>query len=179
MSFTGVVLMGGLSTRMGTDKAFLKHENQFYYQRAAHILEPFCHEVILSINKSQAYNHAFEYPTIIDMYEEQGPLGGVLSVFKYKKAPLLILAVDLIQMQKSTIKSLIDLHIEQNGVTLYFNEDKACYEPLLSIWEPSMLINLEIYFNQGGRSFQKFFTQYSIEKMHIPDVDSFVNINRL
>ena len=60
MSYTGVVLMGGQSTRMGTDKAFLKINDQFYYQKAAQVLAPFCQEILLSINETQAQNHVFE-----------------------------------------------------------------------------------------------------------------------
>ena len=69
--------MGGQSTRMETDKAFLKINDQFYYQKAAQVLAPFCQEVLLSVNKTQAQNHVFEFPTITDHFENQGPMGGI------------------------------------------------------------------------------------------------------
>ena len=178
MSYTGVVLMGGQSTRMGTDKAFLKVEDQYYYQKVAHILAPFCQETILSVNKTQAQNHVFEYPCIIDSFENQGPIGGILSVSKLNKGPLLILAVDLVHMQDMTVKMLIDLHTEKNGVTLFYNEKRDCYEPLLSIWEQPMMAKLETYFDQGSRSLQNFLLQNSIPKRLVSDIDSFININR-
>jgi molybdopterin-guanine dinucleotide biosynthesis protein A len=104
MSLTGVVLMGGQSTRMGTDKAFLKTNDQFYYQKAAQVLVPFCQEILLSVNETQAQNHIFEYPCIIDSFENQGPIGGILSVSKMERSTFLIIAVDLVHMQDKTVK---------------------------------------------------------------------------
>ncbi len=178
MSYIGVVLMGGQSTRMGTDKAFLKVEDQYYYQKVAHILAPFCQEIILSLNKTQAQNHVFEYPCIIDSFENQGPIGGILSVSKLNKSPLLIIAVDLVHMQAKTVSTLIDLHEEKNGVTLYYNGERDCFEPLLSIWVQPMLTELETYYDQGKRSLQKFLIQKSIQKHLVSDIDSFINVNR-
>jgi molybdopterin-guanine dinucleotide biosynthesis protein A len=177
MSYIGVVLMGGQSIRMGTDKAFLKVKDQYYYQKVAQILAPFCQEIILSVNKAQAQNHIFENSIIIDNFENQGPIGGILSVSKLNKGPLLILAADLVHMQDMTVKMLIDLHTENNGVSLFYNEKRDCYEPLLSIWEQPMLTELETYFNRGNRSLQKFLIQNFIPKHLITEMDSFYNVN--
>lgn len=178
MTFTGVVLMGGQSTRMGTDKAFLKINDQFYYQKAAQVLAPFCQEILLSVNETQAQNHVFEFPTITDHFDNQGPIGGILSLSNMNKGPLLIIAVDLVHMQEKTVSTLIDLHEENNGVTLYYNGERDCFEPLLSIWEQPLLTELETYFDQGNRSLQKFLIQKSIQKHLVSDIDSFINVNK-
>lgn len=177
MSLTGVVLMGGQSTRMGTDKAFLKINDQFYYQKAAQVLAPFCQEILLSVNETQAQNQIFEYPSIIDSFENQGPIGGILSISNMNKGTLLIIAVDLVHMQEKTVSTLIDLHEEKNGVTLYYNGERDCFEPLLSIWEQPMLTELETYYDQGNRSLQNFLIQKSIQKHPILEISSFNNVN--
>lgn len=173
----GIVLAGGKSTRMGTDKAFLTLQGRYFYQTIYEKLRPFCTEVIVSVNKNQVIQHPFEYPVIVDTYEEQGPLGGLLTAFNLQPATYIMLGVDMLKVQHEHIQSLIHNHDIACGCTMYFNANSRFYEPMLSIWEPTKLKELAVYFNKGGRSFQKFLNSISINAIPCNDCSFLYNVN--
>lgn len=176
----GVVLLGGESSRMGTDKSRLVVDDQLLYQLAANKLTEYCDKVYLSISAEQSVHYKYEFPTIIDHYHMQGPIGGILSCFDELNSSLLILATDIMDVQMSDIASLVQLHEETNALcTMFYNHDGQYYEPLLSIWEKVMLESLKLYYDNGGRSLQKFISTQGIRKHAIPNGRHFKNINTL
>ena len=51
----GLVIAGGNSSRMGTDKAFLQYSKNPQYQEVYSLLEPFCEQTFVSLqNKNDA-----------------------------------------------------------------------------------------------------------------------------
>ncbi len=153
---TGIVLAGGKSTRMGTDKAFIRQNNKPLYQIAAEKLQIFCDEVHISINKNQLEKHSFEYPIVIDTYEAQGPLGGLISAYNQLNPPFLLMATDMICVEAQHIGTLTEAFKSKQKSIMYFNTSTGYFEPMLSIWHVDTLENLCLYFEKGGRSFQQF-----------------------
>ncbi len=173
----GVVLMGGRSTRMGTDKSMIQVDNRHLYEIAIEKLLPFCAHIRLSINKDQS-NLNYTYSTIIDKYENTGPIGGILSCFENDIHPMLLLAPDLVNISADTIKDLIDIHQKNNqSSTMYYNADQQMYEPMLSIWEKSALLQLQTFYENDGRSLQKFLKTINAPRHPLYTTEEFVNIN--
>ncbi len=94
----GVVLAGGLSTRMGEDKALLKRNNINMLDYAKQLLtQAGVEQVITSGNKHQ----------VADIVEQAGPVGGIYSVIKrYKPSAMLIMPVDLPLMTSDALVTL-------------------------------------------------------------------------
>lgn len=99
MNFTGYILAGGKSSRMGEDKAFLKIGEKTFLQNAAGALAPNCAAVKSVINKTQ--NHFIEklpggVSPIFDRFEKRGALGGIHAALRDCQTVFaVILAVDL------------------------------------------------------------------------------------
>lgn len=97
--FTGYVLAGGKSSRMGCDKAFLEIDEITFLENAVETLEPNCEKVKIVLNKSQ--NHFIEKSPenishIFDIYENRGAVGGIHAALEDCQTEFaLILAVDL------------------------------------------------------------------------------------
>jgi len=175
---TGLILMGGQSSRMGTDKSMLKIGDNFLYQIAAIKLNAFCQEVFLSINRSQALHFNFEWPFIVDKYPNEGPIGGILSCYEAGHNSILVLAPDLINITNDDVSSLLSLHeLDGNLCTMFYNEKNGYFEPLLSIWTELALSNLQIFFLNGGRSLQIFLKEQNIKRYNLENLHSFININ--
>ena len=93
LSRMGFILAGGRSSRMGTDKAFLKLGNHTLLESAI--------SVICSVSPDVAIvgdpDNFSAYGTVIeDIYRGAGPLAGIHAALQYSSADLnLVIAVDL------------------------------------------------------------------------------------
>ena len=95
----GVVLAGGLSSRMGQDKAQLSRNNASMLEFSKQVLSD------SGINHIVVSGDNYDVP---DKVKQNGPVGGILSVLsKHPRAKsLLILPVDLPFMTATTLNDL-------------------------------------------------------------------------
>lgn len=102
----GIILAGGKSSRMGTDKTFLKYNNKSFIDTAIDLLSPFCSELLISSNPK---NHLhIKYRIIEDEYKDCGPIGGIFSCLKASlKESNLIIPVDMPYITTDLIDYLI------------------------------------------------------------------------
>lgn len=113
MKFTGYILTGGKSSRMGEDKAFLKVGEKTFLENAADVLKPNCVEVKAVINKTQ--NHFIEklpanVSPVFDIYENRGAIAGIHAAFEdCKTEHAVILAIDLPFVENEFIKNLCEI----------------------------------------------------------------------
>ena len=208
----GIVLMGGKSSRMGTDKSQLlfslrynsddgritqidpestnsevlsssflppKEKNApITLTELAHTkLKCYVDEVYFSINKNQ--EDLGLKNTILDEYEVEGPLSGIISALRATKRAILVLGVDMPLITKQSIKNLIKHRNWDLLTTTYYQEETNTWEPMLSIWEYETLPCLEEYFESGGRSIQKFLNQYGNQRVPIINKSEFINVNTM
>lgn len=94
----GVVLSGGLSSRMGTDKAMLERNNQNMLS--------FSQELLLNTNVNDVVisgkNHG-----LADQFENMGPMAGIYTIINtYHPKALLVLPVDLPLMTADALQQL-------------------------------------------------------------------------
>ncbi|HEX2617972.1 MAG TPA: molybdenum cofactor guanylyltransferase, partial [Flavobacteriales bacterium] len=92
--WTGVVLAGGKSTRMGQDKALLEVNGKPLLVHALDRLRPHVQELLL-IGDPRKYGklHA---ACIADDLQDLGPLGGIVTAMNHAKHDkLLVLACDV------------------------------------------------------------------------------------
>ena len=110
--FTGYVLAGGKSSRMGRDKAFLKFGEKTFLENAVEILKPNCKNVKIVLNKSQIdfiSKLPDQIPHIFDVYQNRGALGGIHAAFKDCETEFAaILAVDLPFVTSEAIAKLCE-----------------------------------------------------------------------
>ena len=128
MSVIGVVLCGGLSTRMGEDKGLKQIRNVRFAEVVYNQLKATVSEVVLSVNKTQinTYNKVFsgfKFAVDLDMYE--GPLKGIMSVHKSNpNSDLLIVPCDMIKIESNLLRTLIE------GNSAFFNDGRIQPFPL-------------------------------------------------
>lgn len=78
LPLSGVVLAGGQSRRLGTDKALLEFGGQTLLARTVETLAPLCREVIVVTNSPQAHAHPAAR-LVGDLLPGMGSLGGIYS----------------------------------------------------------------------------------------------------
>jgi molybdopterin-guanine dinucleotide biosynthesis protein A len=99
----GLVLAGGLSTRMGQDKALLQIEAQSMITRTSKVLEgTSVRKIVVSRNDGAKQHFA-------DILPSKGPLSGIHSIAThFPEFDLLVVPVDLPLLDSATLQMLID-----------------------------------------------------------------------
>ncbi|NQU87992.1 MAG: molybdenum cofactor guanylyltransferase [Mariniphaga sp.] len=80
---TGIILSGGKSLRMGTDKAFLKINGKLLIEHTIDLFNTLFAEILISANSEKYQQFGFE--VIKDKIPDCGPLGGIYSSIKHSK----------------------------------------------------------------------------------------------
>lgn len=141
----GVVLCGGESKRMGSDKGLLLLNGKTWAEKIADKLKLLNLPVAISINKSQleAYSKIFRgQDLVIDELPMHGPLNGLLTVHqKFQQKDILLLACDLVEMDASTLIQLIEAY-EKNEAEYFAFEEKNFFQPLCAIYTSKALSSL-------------------------------------
>jgi molybdopterin-guanine dinucleotide biosynthesis protein A len=105
---TAVILSGGKSSRMGTNKSFLKIGDKTIIERLRDLLQSMFKDVILITNDPDDYKF-LGLPIYEDIFRHRGPLAGIHSGLKHSKTNLnFIISCDLPLMTVEMINYLID-----------------------------------------------------------------------
>ncbi|MDQ2752469.1 MAG: molybdenum cofactor guanylyltransferase [Bacteroidota bacterium] len=176
-SINGLVLCGGKSKRMGTDKGSLHYHNKSQREHVFDLLSSFCNEVFLSVNEHQS-GSVQNLPYIQDTMVDKGPVSGILSAFEHNRnVAWLVVACDLPYLNKETIDYLLQHRNPQKTATAFWNEEGELPEPLIAIWEPKAFLFLHQFVLDGFHCPRKFLLHSDVEMLTAPDASLFKNIN--
>ena len=138
-SLTGVVLAGGLSSRLGHDKVLLRFNDGQHADmlaRSVALLEAVCGRAIVIGREQPGY---ICYP---DEVSGNGPVGGIATALKVALGPCLVLSCDLPFMEEAVLLKLVKAHGKSPAGTLstsYRQEDTGHIESLVSVYEQECL----------------------------------------
>lgn len=136
----GVVLCGGQSSRMGSDKGLLVHEAKTWAKTAFDRLSALNIPIKFSVNEQQQseYTKVFSGELLIVddvLLSLKGPLLAVLSVhLKYPEEDLFLLACDLLLMETIVLKELVGFYQQKNNCEAYIFTNDNEPEPLCGIY---------------------------------------------
>lgn len=92
--WTGVVLAGGQSSRMGRDKALIEVQGRSMLDRALDMLDRHSAELLV-IGETEKYGHVGPF-VIADEWPGKGPVGGIATAMRYaSNDKLLVIACDM------------------------------------------------------------------------------------
>lgn len=146
----GLVLAGGLSKRMGQDKAQLCYHGQTQLAQSFHLLSEHCEKTFVSVsaaNKDDDLRR--QYPQIVDEDDFSGPVAGIISAIKkYPTKAWMVIACDLPLLDKAHLIYLRDNRDTTKCATAFHAEQNNLPEPLCAIWEPSSYAYLKYFIAQ-------------------------------
>lgn len=107
-SISGFILVGGASSRMGTDKALLTFAGETFIERIATELSDVTDSIALVGRPDQNFN--LKLPIVADVYEHWGALGGIHGALSACQSPwALVVACDLPFVNRSLFAHLAEL----------------------------------------------------------------------
>lgn len=152
MEITGLVLCGGRSIRMGTDKGLLIKNGKSWAHFVSDKILALNIPCIISINSNQLndYGAIFKEEELIgDHVDVPGPLKGILSAhLQYPEKNWLILACDMLEMDVETLQRLLKAAQEMPGKEFYVYKNEKFYQPFGGIYTAAGLRKVyEMYCN--------------------------------
>lgn len=175
-----LILVGGKSTRMGSDKAFLDYHGKPQYAFLADILRGLGIETYISCRTEQADEFIDNQKVITDTFLDLGPYGAILSAFRHDpNAAWLVLACDLPLLDANTLQLLIEKRNPHKLATSFRSpESKEGFpEPLIAIWEPRAYPTLLQFLAQSISCPRKVLINSDIELL-TPSVETaLMNVN--
>ncbi len=134
-----VILVGGKSSRMGTNKAFLEIKGKTFIELQIELLREMFDEISISANTPSEYEY-LNLPIYTDIYPGKGPLGGIYtSLINSSSVHTFMLACDMPFVEPALIKHLKDLTKEYDVVIpksekglepLHAFYSRKCIEPI-------------------------------------------------
>lgn len=175
----GLVLAGGRSQRMKTDKAQLKYHDQPQAEYVFNLVSPHCEFSFLSCRKDQWERQHFEnLPQIHDTFLNVGPMGGILSAMQaHPHAAWLVVACDLPFINRESLEYLIANRNPFKVATCFKSETSDAPEPLCTIYEPKSFSRLLQFLSIGYQCPRKVLWNSPIQKLNQINTESLKNIN--
>ena len=174
----GLLLAGGKSRRMGTDKAELVVEgNLSLRDRGLQILGRVTASAQLSIAADDT--RPYESTTVRDLREDAGPLAGLEAAFQRDpNAAWLVMACDLPFLTESVLEDLIARRDPACDVTCFTSRFDGKPEPLCTIYEPSAAAPLTAALDNEIRCARKFLSSVRRHELSLPEEAALDNCNR-
>ncbi len=177
----GIVLAGGESSRMKTDKALLKYSGKPQWKRVKDLLSPLCSEVIISVNKNQMKSWTGDYPDENFLADDQkfagnGPITALLTAAeKFPDRTFFVAGIDYPLLELQHLITLNNIRTSNSEAVCF--EKNGFTEPLISVIEDKALRNMQEYFAAGNTSVKKFLESLKLEKLAPENSDFLTNIN--
>ncbi len=170
---TGIILAGGQSSRMGTDKALIRFGNKTLIEHACELIRQFCREILISANN---LNKHFlpEYQTFADEIQGLGPIGGIYTCLKHSgtKENLLV-AVDIPFINSGLLQYLLSHTDEAELVMPRVRGGNV--EPLCAVYNKSVVRHLETMIAEKDLKVQHLMHRCSIKILEISEELDFYN----
>lgn len=133
---TAIVLAGGKSKRMGTDKGMLNLNGKPFIKHICDALQPIVGSNIIIASGNKDYD-ILGYTRVDDILDDKGPVGGLYSALNSSKTKLnLILSVDVPMVSSEFLAWLVAKHDQTFMITQTIVGDKS--NPLIAVYDRSM-----------------------------------------
>ncbi len=174
----GLVMCGGNSNRMGTDKSMLQYYSKPQRYHVYDMLLPFCEKVFISCNAQQAnsidadYNFINDTPSYIDI----GPMAALLSAFTlHPQKNVLLIGCDYPFLTPAELETFLLLC---KGVPAsFYNKEAVIYESMLAWYPYTCFEELKRMFDAKQFSLQQLLRKYDAIKYSPTDTNSIKSID--
>jgi molybdopterin-guanine dinucleotide biosynthesis protein A len=168
----GVVLIGGASRRMGTDKASIEFNGSTLLERSVAMLT----EVFMSVVISGGDESPFGVRVLPDLVPGLGPLGGLDTAYRTAKGrDVFLLAVDMPFVDATTISAIVEPPVAAMSVRVPVAAGRR--QPLCAAYGSGLGPVVRDRIEGRDRSMENLFSAVGVEEITGIDDDVFTNVN--
>jgi molybdopterin-guanine dinucleotide biosynthesis protein A len=170
LTISGIVLAGGQSLRLGTDKSFVTVKGKPLIEQIVAKLARLSDDVIIVTNSPERYNH-LEARLVGDIYPGKGALGGIYSGLRAAaNAYSLVVACDMPFLNLNLLRYMILLAREHDVVIARIG---GFPEPLHAVYSKSCLEPIDRLLARGGLKIIDFFSEVQVRYVEEDEIDIF------
>ena len=170
---TAVILAGGKSSRMGTDKGILPIQGKPMIGRIIDVVKTVVEDVVVIAN-NQNYHH-FGLPVYVDIIKDIGPLGGIITAFVKSNADkILFLTCDSPFITRELLVKMIASCEDYQVVVPIHN---TITEQFPVIYNRNCLAVMQQFADTRDFRLRKLNELFSVRKINVSKNNMFFNIN--
>lgn len=164
----GVILAGGKSSRMGTNKALLPINNKSTIEHVADTLQACTDEIVIMTNNTNDYSF-LGYRQYVDRHKDKGPLAGLESALYHLNADRIVVAACDMPFLRSTVYQILLEQLKFYDAVIPVFENKI--HPLSAVYRRSVLETIQRQIEKNDLKIKHF-----LDLIHVKYVDSFPQI---
>lgn len=177
-NITGVILAGGKSSRMGSDKGLLEFRGSRMVERIVVALKPQVNSIMI-ISNSDNYDY-LGYPVYRDLIRDCGPMGGIFTALSYSKTDgILVVSCDLPLVRETVFKSLVEAAGQSEMVIPVHGTGQT--EPLCAIYRKTCAATFGRLLEQGNWKIKDSLKYFNVSRIDFSDDQDaghcFFNVN--
>ena len=179
---SGLILAGGLSTRMGgRDKGLQILGGRPMITHIIERLQPQVGSLLINANQNQAYE-LFGLPIVADVISNfVGPLAGLHAGLSHCTTPyLLSVPCDCPFLPTDLARRLSDTLMSSGADIAYaitINQNQTEHHPVFCLLKRGVIVGLAEYLSEGGRKVLSWVSSQAHVQVVFDDHSAFLNIN--
>ncbi|MEO1429256.1 MAG: molybdenum cofactor guanylyltransferase [Cyanobacteria bacterium J06632_19] len=181
LPIAALILAGGKSSRMGTDKALVSYEGEPMLKRVYQVAAACTEQVYILTPWVERYENLLpsDCNYLIETQPGKGPVNGLSEGLEQITANwILLLACDLPLLDVEIIQSWINKLPQISSSTLALVPQRSqIWEPMCGFYRKEMKTELDIFLKKGKRSFQELLSGIEVEALNIDEKTSFMLLN--
>ena len=180
---SGLILAGGLSTRMGgRDKGLQLLEGRPMITHIIERLQPQVGPLLINANQNQEAYELFSLPIIADVISNfVGPLAGLHAGLSHCTTPyLLSVPCDCPFFPTDLASRLSDALMSSGADVAYavmINQNQTEHHPVFCLLKRGVIVGLAEYLSEGGRKVLTWMSSQAHVQVVFDDHSAFLNIN--
>lgn len=180
---TGVILAGGQSSRFGSNKALALWRSKFLIQHVSDVLASVFDDILLSTNSPDQYLF-LKLPTVMDRYQNMGPLAGIHAGLHHSRKPwIFAVGCDMPLITPDLVTCLCGY--AKDGFEAVIPWREIGPEPLCGLYHKTSLDIIEQHLANGKAQMQELLEKLSVKKVNEAELQTvtggilvFSNINQ-
>jgi molybdopterin-guanine dinucleotide biosynthesis protein A/molybdopterin converting factor small subunit len=171
-----LILIGGLSERMGRNKALIERpDGTRQIDHIVSLAKPISSRIFLSSRDSE--DHGTGLPVIPDLNPGEGPVGALASAAASgHSGPWLVIGCDLFLLDVATLRYLLAAHDPSRPATAFRNRIDSRPEPLCAIYEESSIQGAGAHLT-SNRCARRFLESLQPQLLELPHPAALDNAN--
>jgi molybdenum cofactor guanylyltransferase len=175
-SITAVILAGGRSSRMQTDKAQLVWQGRTFVEHLIEQLQPQTNSVAINSNEAKVHQK-WGLPLLKDPFpDRRGPLAGILAGLTFSNTPLTL----FVPCDNPLLAPDLAIHLynvmQRNEADIVYAQSGSDNHYLYALMKTRLQSHLEEYLRHGNYAVHRWYATQRCQAATF-DADHFINMN--